>query len=110
MVQRIEHINPECELLLLSDNEVLRQGKLYVPGAGGADQALACSPGADRHALIHRDQGKCRRVDILDIASASGAASASLKRLLQHRLPPDIVGAAMVRVRATLGDEDRAAA
>src|SRR5262245_54167348 len=112
VVQRIEHLGAELELFLLRDHEGLRQGKLDVPGAGSADQALAGSPGTDGHALalIHRDKGKRRRVDILDIAAASGAASAGLKRLLQDSVSPDIVGAAMVRVRAILGDEDRAAA
>src|SRR5262245_62935414 len=81
VVQRIEHLGAELELFLFRDHEVLRQGKLYVPGAGCADQALAGSSRTDGHALNRRDQGKRRRVDILDIAAASGAASAGLKRL-----------------------------
>ncbi len=110
MVQRIEHIGPERERLLLRDLEVLRQRKLDVPGAGGTNQALACRPRPDSHALVNRDQVERSGVDVLDVTAPPGAASASLDRLLQDSVPSKIVGAAMVRVRAALSNKDRTAA
>src|SRR5262249_47009612 len=90
--------------------EVLRQRKLDVPGAGGADQALASRPRPNSHALVHRHQIEGSRVDVLNVTTSPCAASASLDHLLHDGVASNIVRAAMVGIRAALGNEDRAAA